>query len=367
MRRLNYLDGLKGFCAISVCIFHFLLIFVIDGYVGWKAPIEAINDPFSYYFANFPYSILTNNSFPLYIFFAIISFLPSYQFFKNKDEEKVKSKAILRYFRFLPIIVILCIITYLMVILNLCPIEKLFKITHNPWALALIADKYTILEVFKIVFFTGYIEGTQLISPLWCLDYMFLGSMLTYLVLLINSKIKNKYILYGLLIIFFFFIDQNYLAFIAGIIVGDILSKEFYTKKVHGIIYIIIGCIIGLFPLVLLPKFFNIVTLYAIGAFLIILGTHQCFKENKILNNKFIGFLGKESLSFVIVQMMVLQSLNVFFYVTFYELGLNIYINLIINFLINGTLSVLLTYLCHKTITPLTNLLCNKVKVLLIK
>ena len=77
MQRLTYLDGLKGWCAISVCIFHFLLMFAVDGFVGWKCMPQAQENPVSYYFANFPYSVLTNNSFPLYIFFAILSNLTS--------------------------------------------------------------------------------------------------------------------------------------------------------------------------------------------------------------------------------------------------------------------------------------------------
>ena len=69
MKRLNYIDGLKGWCAISVCILHFLLMFVIGGFIGWKCLPEAAINPFEYYFEWFPYSILTNNFFStLHIF-----------------------------------------------------------------------------------------------------------------------------------------------------------------------------------------------------------------------------------------------------------------------------------------------------------
>ena len=78
MKRLNYIDGLKGWCAASVCILHFLLMFEIGGFIGWKCMPEAALNPFGYYFEWFPYSVLTNNSFPLYIFFALISFIVSY-------------------------------------------------------------------------------------------------------------------------------------------------------------------------------------------------------------------------------------------------------------------------------------------------
>ena len=50
MKRLNYIDGLKGWCAVSVCILHFQLMFVINGYIGWKCLPEAVLNPFEYYF-----------------------------------------------------------------------------------------------------------------------------------------------------------------------------------------------------------------------------------------------------------------------------------------------------------------------------
>jgi peptidoglycan/LPS O-acetylase OafA/YrhL len=41
MKRLNYIDGLKGWCALSISISHFLLMFFIGGFIGWKCLPEA--------------------------------------------------------------------------------------------------------------------------------------------------------------------------------------------------------------------------------------------------------------------------------------------------------------------------------------
>ena len=41
MKRLTYLDGLKGWCAISVCIFHFLFVILRSNRKGKKI-IEAL-------------------------------------------------------------------------------------------------------------------------------------------------------------------------------------------------------------------------------------------------------------------------------------------------------------------------------------
>ena len=121
------------------------------------------------------------------------------------------------------------------------------------------------------------------------------------------------------------------------------------------------GCILGLFPPVLLPSFINVITLYALGSGFVIVGTHCCFSNNRLLCNKFAEFLGKESLALIVWQFLIMQSLNVFLYNSFHSASMNEGMNIAINFAINMVLSVLVTWLSSKTITPLTNYLCKRV------
>lgn len=367
MKRLNYIDGLKGWCAASVCIFHFLLMFAIGGFIGWSCLPEAAANPFEYYFKWFPYSILTNNSFPLYIFFALTSFIVSYTFLKNKNEDKLKQKIVMRYFRFMPFVLIVCIVTYTLIALNLCPLKEFFGITGNTWGLALIANEFTFFDAVKIGLFEAFFERTQLVSPFWCMFYIFLGSMLSFIMMLLYTKINNKTFFFGSALLMFFFVDQNYLAFIIGLIAGIIANEEYSISKVKGALLVALGCVFGLFPPVLLPKFIDVVTLYAIGAGFIIVGIHCSFSNNRLLCNKFAEFLGKESLALIVWQFLVLQSLNIIVFNGLYNAGMGNPMNIAINFAINISLSLLLTWASAKTITPLTNYTCKKVSALLWK
>ena len=367
MKRLNYIDGLKGWCALSVCILHFLLMFFIGGYIGWKCLPEAVLDPFEYYFRWFPYSILTNNSFPLYIFFALTSFIVSYTFLKNKNDDKLKQKIVMRYFRFLPLVLIACFVAYLLLLCKMCQLEEFYDITGNTWGLARLEESYTLLDMLKIGFFTSFFEGTQLVSPFWCLHYIFLGSMLSFVMMLLYTKIDNKIFFFGSAILIFCFVDPNYLAFIIGLIAGIIADKEYSISKIKGALLVAAGCVLGLFPPVLLPSFINTVSLYAIGAGLVIIGIHCCFSNNRLLCNKLAEFLGKESLALIVWQMLALQSLNIFLYNSFYRMGMSALVNIAVNFVINIGVSIFLTWVSSKTITPLTNYTCNKVGALLWK
>ena len=367
MKRLNYIDGLKGWCAVSVCILHFLLMFAIGGYIGWKCMPEAAMDPFAYYFNWFPYSILTNNSFPLYIFFALTSFIVSYTFLKNKNEDKLKQKIVMRYLRFLPLVLFACLGAYLLLAFKLCPLEKFYNITGNTWGFARLEGSYTFLDTLKIGLFTSFFEGTQLVSPFWCLHYIFLGSMLSFIMMLLYTKVDNKIFFFGSAILIFCFVDQNYLAFFIGLIAGIIANQEYSLSKAKGALLVLAGCILGLFPPVLLPRFINVATLYALGAGLIIVGIHCSFSSNRLLCNRFVEFLGKESLALIVWQFLVMQSLNVFLYNSLHSAGVGKPINIAINFVINAALSLFLTWVSAKTITPLTNFTCNKVSALLWK
>jgi peptidoglycan/LPS O-acetylase OafA/YrhL len=360
MKRLNYIDGLKGWCAVSVCILHFLLMFAVGGYIGWKCLPEAVSDPFTYYFKWFPYSILSNNSFPLYIFFALIAFIVSHTFLQNKNEDKLKQKIVLRYFRFLPLVLVACFVAYLLLAFKLCPLQAFYDITGNTWGYARLEESYSLFDMLKIGFFTAFFEGTQLVSPFWCLHYIFLGSILSFLMMLLYTKVNNKAFLFGAAMLFLYFTDQNYLAFIIGLIAGVVANNEYSVRKAIGVLLVAVGCVLGLFPPVLLPGFLNIVTFYALGAGFVIVGVHFCFRDHRLLCNKFAKFLGKESLALIVWQFLVMQSLNIFLYNCFYSAGMDEPINIALNFAVNMGFSLLLTWVSSKTITPLTNAICNR-------
>jgi hypothetical protein len=342
-------------------------MFVIGGFIGWKCLPEAALNPFEYYFEWFPYSILTNNSFPLYIFFALISFIVSYTFLKNGNEDKLKQKIVMRYFRFLPLVLAACFVAYLLLAFKLCPLEEFYNITGNTWGFARLEESYTLLDMLKIGFFTSFFEGTQLVSPFWCLHYIFLGSMLSFIMMLLYTKANNKIFFFGSAILTFYFVDQNYLAFIVGLVAGIIANKGYSLSRAKGALLVAAGCILGLFPPVLLPRFINVVTLYALGAGFVVVGIHCSFSNNRLLCNKFAEFLGKESLALIVWQFLIMQSLNVFLYNYLYSIGITSPMNIAINFAVNAVLSLLVTWVSSKTVTPLTNYICKKVSLLLWK
>ena len=118
-------------------------------------------------------------------------------------------------------------------------------------------------------------------------------------------------------------------------------------SKAKGALLVATGCILGLFPPVLLPSFINVVTLYALGAGFVIVGIHCSFSNNRLLCNKFAEFLGKESIALIVWQFLIMQSLNIFLYNSFHSTGMNEPMNIAINFAINMVVSVFITWVAE--------------------
>lgn len=69
----------------------------------------------------------------------------------------------------------------------------------------------------------------------------------------------------------------------------------------------------------------------------------------------------------ILVEFLILQAVNPNLYILFNSLDMNNVLNIILNISINLLLTVVLTFVCSKTITPLTNFICKKGELLIIK
>ena len=175
--------------------------------------------------------------------------------------------------------------------------------------------------------FGGFLHGAQLISSLWCLHYLFLGSILSYSILLLCEKIKKRIPVYVMLCIFLY-TQPVYLSFMAGIISADILCNSKITQKtaknkILSVVFLIAALVTGNFPPVLLPSWCNNIVFYAIGSFFLLISVSCLFADCKFLKSRILSFLGKESFSIIIVHMLVLFTINGFLFVYLDSLNIN--------------------------------------------
>ena len=82
--RMLYIDGLKLIMCYMVMLIHFAISYFPEGFIGFGSVYEPAERSQAFW-ASLPYSLYTNSSLPLHVFFALIALLPTIAFYKSKQ------------------------------------------------------------------------------------------------------------------------------------------------------------------------------------------------------------------------------------------------------------------------------------------
>lgn len=330
MKRLAYIDGLKGVCALWVCFFHYILAFYPYGFIGWGSDVPPEKALYVYYNA-FPFSVLSNASYPLYIFFALISFIPTYNFFQTRKSVFFHHQIYKRYFRLMPPVLACTLIGYFLWQANWNYNLQLAPLTNSSWVLALIPGNLSLTDALKSGLFMAFINGDgRYNSVLWCMNIILIGSYLTYLFLAVFAKTKGRFAVY-LIASFFCFKFPDYTAFLCGILAADFLTHVKLPLTVNtGGLYVAAGFIIGNFPIVVyLPQVPNSL-MYGIGALFISVGCFGTIVFQKALSGSILTYFGKISFPLILTHFFVMQTFSFGLFVYLNRLGIPFYWNLVL-------------------------------------
>lgn len=313
--QLRYVDGLKGICGIWIILFHYLLAFAIFGYVGFECGVADV-DKYDYYFQYFPYSIISNSSCALYIFFAIIAFLPAQHHFRNRDEGWIKRQAVVRYFRLMPPILLIAVLTYFVYTMGGFYNQELSIILNNTWDKYYFSGGLSLTGALTEGLYGAIWQGSAAYNVVfWCMQIIFFGSYMAYAILLFFGHLRRRFYVY-FACFFLAFIEPFYLIFLAGIVAADILvSLEKQNKQKQHIeikvcILLIFALIIMHIPQVLYPwpLLESIAFALGSGGILIACGLSPCIQ--RILSHPFLVSCGKYSFSMVLVHFSVMCSFS---------------------------------------------------------
>lgn len=351
--RIYWIDGLKGLCSVWIVVFHYLLAFKPDGFVGWNCiPAEA--EKTAYYFQYFPYSLLTNGPFILYTFFALIAFIPAYQYYCNHDKSRIQHQAKVRYFRLVPATLVLCLLSVAFSRLNWYTASMAGAELENPW-LSNIVPEMTWLGGVYAGLIGAFINGSQYVCVLWCMHYIFLGSYFTYAVILLFGDSKNRVPVYAALLIFGVSVPWT-VAFTAGIAAADLMvhKKPWKKEGLIGVGLILLGLMIGKFPPVLLPAWLSADVVNGIGNFFFVVGIGANAKITSFLEKKPLRRLGEYSFSLMLAHSFVLLSGSAFMFLTLKHAGLENGWNLLLCLIAGLPAIALATFAVEKIIGKIT-------------
>lgn len=350
IKKVDWIDGLKGICCLLIVVHHYILIRYPSAYFGSNA-ISYLNN-YDTAFAQNPLSVFVNGNFLVCLFFILSSVVICLQSYNSCENSKQMTKNILkRYLRF-AIPIFICSIL----------LEIFMRIFEN--------NPHSILDLLKSSFITVLWKGDNTFNGgFWVLHTTFIGTFIAMPFGILLKNCNKKIIIVMLFITYiYFFLGTYYLTFALGIIIAYWLV-HFSNKKsiIIGLLLIFIGLIIGGYPTEFKPtNFYEVLNIthiskhiplhvfwHIIGAFMVCFGITMIPIIQKTLSNKVFKFLG--TISFYVYVLHEVARKLVYFLLPKISLFCNSYmlisiIGLIIMLLISIALAIIFTKYVQKYI-----------------
>lgn len=312
-KKIEYLDGLRGFFCLVVLIQHYMMVFFPS------IRIMLFND------GNLAVMyFLFLSGFVMYL--SVLKKQPSVQCFRDFFE-KVMNFMARRYFRLLPIILVAIMTSYLIYIGGGYFIgEIVSKYNYTTLTKYVLNDGIGIGKSIFDGFFGAFFYRPLLDTPLWTIHYEFWGIVLLYaLSIIIYNKPYKIWIYTGLAFItFIVFHDVNVLAMIMGVIISDlyfaieksekkiwIIVDKIIHKKINLFFYIIVLIVIyGISMFGVYPSYCRL--LFIVLLF-IMLEQNQGNAVTKLLENKWIITFSEYSFAIYAFHWIIICSFSSWF------------------------------------------------------
>jgi len=213
LKKLAYLEGLRGIAALIVVFHHLVLMFYPA--LNYGEETESL----SKFVAITPLNIFYNGAFAVSLFFVLSGYVLSYKYILTKDAKIPIGYAIKRYFRLMPLIGFSVIFAFVIVRLNVLNPSALNAYTGSgDWLLDLFKSDQSFFSLIKNIFYGVLFTGDNQYNPVvWSMKIEFISSMLLFAFLLLGHKLKQKWILFTIAFcVSFYFMNYYDIAFLFG-------------------------------------------------------------------------------------------------------------------------------------------------------
>ena len=319
--RIQYIDGLKLIMCYMIMLIHFTIAYFPDGYISFGSNYTAA-ERIPAFWDGLPYSIYTNSPFPLHVFFALAAVLPTIAFFRAKDPyPSLQRQAIKRYFRFMIPVAAAIIGTSLLHTCGILDFKELAQLNNSPWCLSIEPKAMPWPTLLYHALVQCYFEnGGDILTVMWCMYIIFLGSMLTLALLaLFGSSPFRKWLYLASVLLLLAY--PTYASFIVGIACGDFyvhhLEKSSFSNSQKALLswlLLVMGIIIGYMPDFLFPAPITPFYAYAAASGMIILSLmlNPCLQS--LLSKPFLVHQANYSFSVLLVHIWVLAGVSKYIY-----------------------------------------------------
>lgn len=327
--RVLPLEGLRGLAAISVVIYHYLVLVFPVMYYG---PVTAQHTRFEDNLHGSPLMSLISGSFAVSIFFVLSGFVLTVGYFQTKDINIIKRLATRRYLRLMVPALASVIIAWVLIVLGLSHIQQAYAITLSP-GLNLTWDQNT--SFFKALYegSVGIFTGGNTFgynSVLWTMKYEFLGSFIVFAAAVLFAKSKYRYIVYLVLAVALF--NTWFIGFIIGMLIADLyVNKAELIEKLkvrYAVLMLATAVFLGGFPwngaeltiyrylqIPTFDTFQNQAVWGALGAALLIVAIFRIGILQRVLSSPLMTKIGSYTYSLYLVHQPIIYTLGMTLFV----------------------------------------------------
>lgn len=212
--RIHFLDGLRGWGALSVLLCHaFVDVFPVD-----QASMNLLSQTF-----------LFNGTFAVWVFFIVSGFSLSVHFCETREGSSLKRMFVGRYFRLAVPILIVSLLVWAASNLGLIPDVEKRQGRLQEFLVAAPSIGDTITFSSYGVFF-DYKPSQTLVPPLWTMTYEIWGSFLILALLALIGELGKRWALYAILCYLTYHIHPIYTAFLVGLLLAEIHASRLLMK-----------------------------------------------------------------------------------------------------------------------------------------
>jgi peptidoglycan/LPS O-acetylase OafA/YrhL len=363
MRKIQYLDGLRGLAAFIVVLNHFVLAFYPALFSGTDLHTHLAQGR-EFFLSGTMFNLLYNGDFAVCIFFVLSGFVLSHKFFLQKRHEILVESAVKRYVRLAIPVAFSVILAYVLMKFSLFYNQQAATISGSNWLEGFWKFVPNFLDALNQIFFGAFFSKVfEYNATLWTIAFEFAGSFLIFGFLALFGKMKNRSIAYAIAMILFF--QTYYLAFILGMMLSDILAHkntiiaQFDKYKIFRTLLLLAGLLLGSYPsgrevdgtmyaYVYSSWFENTAVLFHVmGAFFVILVLLESKRMQKIFSLRYLLFLGEISFSMYLLHFIVLGSLSSFIFYLLapylaysYAVGVSFFISIAFIFVLSYWMSL---------------------------
>lgn len=358
MKKIQYLNGLRGVAAFEVVFHHFVLAFYPALFSGPGIPTHLAAGEEVAASGSF-LNLLWDGNFAVCIFFVLSGFVLSHKFFLQKEPEIITASAVKRYFRLALPVAFSVLLAYVFMKLSLFYNDPVATLSGSGWLSGFWNFQPDFFDSLKQAFIGSFFFSIfDYNAILWTIACEFMGSFLVFGFLAIFGKVRKRFWAYAFLILVFF--QTYYLAFILGMLLSDVIAhrqmilRNSKAKRVWLSILLVGGLFLGSFPIgrgsegtmyafMDIPQMVSAATFYhIIGAFFLMIVLLDSKKMQRFFSFKYFLFLGEISFAMYLLHFIILGSFSSFVFLKLqpemaysYAVALSFLISLPVIFLVS--------------------------------